>query len=55
MCIQYLIENNRGEKIYKVDGKALRIRNTLIFKELFNPLIPRYLFVILQPHILITL
>ena len=29
----YWIENNRGEKVYKVDGKALRIRQTLIFED----------------------
>ncbi len=27
------IENDRGEKVYKVDGKALRLRNTLIFED----------------------
>ena len=29
----FWIENNRGEKVYKVDGKALRVRNTLIFED----------------------
>jgi uncharacterized protein YxjI len=29
----YWIENNRGEKVYKVNGKALRIRQTLIFED----------------------
>ena len=29
----YWIENNRGEKVFKVDGKALRIRQTLIFED----------------------
>ena len=29
----YWIENNRGEKVYKVDGKALRIRRTMIFED----------------------
>jgi uncharacterized protein YxjI len=29
----FWIENNRGEKVYKVDGKALRIRQTLIFED----------------------
>jgi len=29
----YWIENDRGEKVYKVDGKALRIRQTLIFED----------------------
>jgi uncharacterized protein YxjI len=27
------IENGRGEKVYKVDGKALRVRGTLIFED----------------------
>ncbi len=27
------IENDRGEKVYKVDGKALRLRDTLIIKD----------------------
>jgi uncharacterized protein YxjI len=27
------IENEHGEKVYKVDGKALRIRRTLIFED----------------------
>jgi len=29
----FWIENNRGEKVYKVDGKALRVRQTLIFED----------------------
>lgn len=29
----FWIENDRGEKVYKVDGKALRVRNTLKFKD----------------------
>jgi len=29
----YWIENERGEKVYKVDGKALRIRKTLILAD----------------------
>jgi uncharacterized protein YxjI len=29
----YWIENSRGERMYKVDGKALRIRQTLIFED----------------------
>jgi uncharacterized protein YxjI len=28
----FWIENDRGERVYKVDGKALRIRKTLIFE-----------------------
>jgi uncharacterized protein YxjI len=29
----FWIENNRGEKVFKVDGKALRIRQTLILED----------------------
>ena len=29
----YWIENDRGERVYKVDGKALRLRKTLIFQD----------------------
>jgi uncharacterized protein YxjI len=29
----YWIENDRGERVYKVDGKALRVRQTLIFED----------------------
>ncbi len=29
----FWIENDRGEKVYKVDGKALRIRQTLILED----------------------
>ena len=29
----FWIENERGEKVYKVDGKALRIRSTLILED----------------------
>jgi len=29
----FWIENDRGEPVYKVDGKALRLRNTLIFED----------------------
>jgi uncharacterized protein YxjI len=29
----FWIENDRGERVYKVDGKALRIRQTLIFED----------------------
>ena len=28
----YWIENDQGERVYKVDGKALRLRKTLIFQ-----------------------
>src|SRR5262249_24591928 len=28
----FWIENDRGERVYKVDGKALRIRQTLLFE-----------------------
>jgi uncharacterized protein YxjI len=29
----FWIENERGEKVFKVDGKALRVRQTLIFED----------------------
>ena len=29
----FWIENDRGEQIYKVDGKALRLRKTLVFED----------------------
>jgi uncharacterized protein YxjI len=29
----FLIENERGERVYTVDGKALRVRQTLIFED----------------------
>ena len=29
----FWIENERGERAFKVDGKALRIRKTLIFED----------------------
>ena len=29
----FWIENDRGERVYKVDGKALRLRQTLIFED----------------------
>ena len=29
----YWIENDRAERVYKVDGKALRLRKTLIFED----------------------
>ena len=29
----FWIENDRGDRVYKVDGKALRIRQTLIFED----------------------
>lgn len=29
----YWIENDRGERVYKVDGRALRLRKTLIFED----------------------
>jgi uncharacterized protein YxjI len=28
----FWIENDRGERVYKVDGKALRLRKTLVFE-----------------------
>jgi len=30
----YVIENERGEPVYKLDGKALRIRKTIVFKDM---------------------
>lgn len=30
----FFIQNARGERVYKVDGKALRIRDTLIFRDM---------------------
>ncbi len=29
----FWIENDRGERVYKVDGKALRLRQTLLFED----------------------
>ncbi len=29
----YWIQNDRGERVFKVDGKALRLRHTLIFED----------------------
>src|SRR5687767_9567604 len=29
----YWIENDRGERAFKVDGKALRVRQTLVFED----------------------
>ncbi len=29
----FWIENDRGEKVFKVDGKVLRVRNTLMFED----------------------
>jgi len=30
----YVIENDRGEHVFKLDGKALRIRNTIRFEDM---------------------
>ena len=30
----FWIENEQGQKVYKVDGKALRVRKTLIFEDM---------------------
>jgi uncharacterized protein YxjI len=30
----YVIENDRGERAYKLDGKALRIRKTILFEDM---------------------
>jgi len=29
----FWIENDQGQKVFKVDGKALRVRNTLLFQD----------------------
>lgn len=29
----FFIENDKGQRVYKVDGKAIRIRDTLIFRD----------------------
>ncbi len=29
----YWIENNRGERVFKIDGKALRVRETMIIED----------------------
>jgi uncharacterized protein YxjI len=30
----YTIENDRGEDVFKLDGKALRVRKTILFKDM---------------------
>jgi uncharacterized protein YxjI len=30
----YTIENDRGERVFKLDGKALRIRKTILFEDM---------------------
>jgi uncharacterized protein YxjI len=30
----YDIENDRGERVFKLDGKALRVRKTILFKDM---------------------
>jgi uncharacterized protein YxjI len=30
----YVIENDRGERVYRLDGKALRIRKTIVFEDM---------------------
>jgi uncharacterized protein YxjI len=30
----YEIENDQGDRVYKLDGKALRIRKTIVFKDM---------------------
>ncbi len=30
----FFIENEQGQKVFKVDGKVLRVRDTLYFKDL---------------------
>jgi hypothetical protein len=29
----YVIENDRGERVYRLDGKALRVRKTILFED----------------------
>jgi uncharacterized protein YxjI len=30
----YVIENDRGERVFKLDGKALRVRKTILFEDM---------------------
>jgi uncharacterized protein YxjI len=30
----YTIENDRGERVFKLDGKALRVRKTIVFEDM---------------------
>jgi uncharacterized protein YxjI len=30
----YMIENDRGERVFKLDGKALRVRKTIVFEDI---------------------
>ena len=30
----YVIENDRGERVYKLDGKAVRLRKTILFEDM---------------------
>jgi uncharacterized protein YxjI len=30
----YIIENDRGERVFKLDGKALRVRKTILFEDM---------------------
>jgi len=30
----YIIENDRGEHVFKLDGKALRVRKTILFEDM---------------------
>src|SRR5215831_18075624 len=30
----YVIENDRGERVFKLDGKALRVRKTIVFEDM---------------------
>src|SRR5262245_21900423 len=32
----FFIQNDRGHRVYKVDGKALRIRDTLVFRDMLG-------------------
>ena len=30
----YVIENGRGERVFRLDGKALRVRKTIVFEDM---------------------
>ena len=30
----YVIENDRGEHVFRLDGKALRVRKTIVFEDI---------------------
>ena len=37
--VDFYIENEQGQKVFKVDGKALRVRDTLNFKDMHGKLL----------------